>query len=214
MGRAPVIKTLTAVAIALSAVALLSCTRNPDSGGVPRHDVPTGMLRDGDLVFRSGRSLGSDIVASVDTTPRAFTHVGIAINDRGTWKVIHAVPGEAGDDGIDRVKAESLDTFFLSTRATHGAVMRHRLCSPAMGATIARAALDKARRGVEFDDRYNWADTTRLYCTQLVHLAYRRAGLDLAAGRSTPIAFLNYKGNVVLPGDIARNDSLTTIYRF
>ena len=125
----------TMMAIALCAVAL-SCTRNPDAGGKIRDDLPLHQLRNGDLLFRCGTSTESQVVVSADKNGGVYSHVGIAFNDGGTWRVVHAVPGESAD-GVDRVKVEPVDSFFLTTRAVHGAAMRLQGCTTI---TIGRTA--------------------------------------------------------------------------
>ena len=160
-------------------MAMTACSVRVDDGGTVRDDVPLDSLRDGDLALRQGTGLDSEAVLRLDSAGGQYSHIGIVVNDNGKWKVVHAVPGESRD-GIDRVKIEPIDTFFLSTRAAHGAVMRLRGCS----AVAAREAAQSAARlvGVPFDYNYNWQDTTRLYCTQLIAVAYSSAGIDLLSG--------------------------------
>ena len=191
-------------------MAMTACSVRVDDGGTVRDDVPLDSLRDGDLALRQGTGLDSEAVLRLDSAGGQYSHIGIVVNDNGKWKVVHAVPGESRD-GIDRVKIEPIDTFFLSTRAAHGAVMRLRGCS----AVAAREAAQSAARlvGVPFDYNYNWQDTTRLYCTQLIVVAYSSAGIDLLSGVPR-LSGRNTKNIIVFPGDIARNDSLTTIFRF
>ena len=198
------------IAIALCAVAL-SCTRNPDSGGVVRSTLPLSLLRDGDLLFRCGTSVESQAVVEMDKNKGMYSHIGIAINDGGVWKVVHAVPGESLDS-IDRVKIEPVDTFFLTTRAVHGAAMRIKGCDAKAARQAAQWAVMK--KGVAFDDQYNWNDSSRLYCTELVQRAYETVGVDLNAGRITHMSLPFYNGDVVFPSDIQRNDSLQVIFSF
>lgn len=191
-------------------MAMTACSVRVDEGGTVRDDVPLDSLRDGDLALRQGTGLDSEAVLRLDSAGGQYSHIGIVVNDNGKWKVVHAVPGESRD-GIDRVKIEPIDTFFLSTRAAHGAVMRLRGCS----AVAAREAAQSAARlaGVPFDYNYNWQDTTRLYCTQLIAVAYSSAGIDLLSGVPR-LSGRNTKNIIVFPGDIASNDSMTTIFRF
>lgn len=191
-------------------MAMTACSVRVDEGGTVRDDVPLDSLRDGDLALRQGTGLDSEAVLRLDSAGGQYSHIGIVVNDNGKWKVVHAVPGESRD-GIDRVKIEPIDTFFLSTRAAHGAVMRLRGCS----AVAAREAAQSAARlvGVPFDYNYNWQDTTRLYCTQLIAVAYSSAGIDLLSGVPR-LSGRNTKNIIVFPGDIASNDSLTTIFQF
>ena len=191
-------------------MAMTACSVRVDEGGTVRDDVPLDSLRDGDLALRQGTGLDSEAVLRLDSAGGQYSHIGIVVNDNGKWKVVHAVPGESRD-GIDRVKIEPIDTFFLSTRAAHGAVMRLHGCS----AVAAREAAQSAARlvGVPFDYNYNWQDTTRLYCTQLIAVAYSSADIDLLSGVPR-LSGRNTKNIIVFPGDIASNDSLTTIFRF
>ena len=191
-------------------MAMTACSVRVDEGGTVRDDVPLDSLRDGDLALRQGTGLDSEAVLRLDSAGGQYSHIGIVVSDNGKWKVVHAVPGESRD-GIDRVKIEPIDTFFLSTRAAHGAVMRLRGCS----AVAAREAAQSAARlvGVPFDYNYNWQDTTRLYCTQLIAVAYSSASIDLLSGVPR-LSGRNTKNIIVFPGDIASNDSLTTIFRF
>lgn len=191
-------------------MAMTACSVRVDEGGTVRDDVPLDSLRDGDLALRQGTGLDSEAVLRLDSAGGQYSHIGIVVSDNGKWKVVHAVPGESRD-GIDRVKIEPIDTFFLSTRAAHGAVMRLRGCS----AVAAREAAQSAARlvGVPFDYNYNWQDTTRLYCTQLIAVAYSSAGIYLLSGVPR-LSGRNTKNIIVFPGDIASNDSLTTIFQF
>jgi len=204
---------LTIMAIALCAVAF-SCTRSNDEGGKVRTNLPLEKLHDGDLLFRCGVSAQSQVVMSLDSAEsQVYTHIGIAFKDGETWRVVHAVPGES-NDGVDRVKIDAVDTFFMTSRAVHGAAMRPINCNANAAHTAALKAREMALRGIEFDNRYDWNDSTRLYCTELVQKAYSVVGIDLCSGRSTHLSLPFYKGDVVLPGDIARNDSLRTVFSF
>ena len=105
----------------------MACVRDSDSGGMVRSDLPLNRLHDGDLLFRCGVGAASQAVIEMDKNKGMYTHIGIAINDGGMWKVVHAVPGESAN-GVDLVKIEPIDTFFLTTRAVRGAAMRLEQC--------------------------------------------------------------------------------------
>lgn len=198
---------LTAV---VAMMAMTACVRVVEEKGAVRDDLPLDSLCDGDLVFRQGVGPESQAVLQLDSAGGQYSHVGIVISDHGKWKVVHAVPGES-DDGIDRVKIEPIDSFFLSTRAEHGAVMRLKGCD---GTTAQRAARKAAQyAGTPFDYSYNWSDTTRIYCTQLIVVAFSSAGINLL--NDVPrLSNQNSKNIIVFPSDIASNDSLKVVYKF
>ena len=190
-------------------VTLLSCIRSNDAGGKFREDLPLQQLSDGDLLFRCGTSVESQIVMHFDSVDSEYSHVGLAVNEGGRWMVVHAVPGES-IDGVDRVKVEPVDSFFMTSRAEHGAAMRLKGYEAKVARRAAEYALAKC--GTLFDHRYRWRDTTRIYCTQLIDMAYRSAGVDLLGNdlRSS----LQIPGTIIFPGDFIRRDSLTTVFSF
>ena len=187
-----------------------ACVHNPDEGGKIRHDLPLDSLCDGDLVYRQGLSPESQVVMQLDSAKGQYSHIGIAINDHGTWKVVHATPGEHPDDAR-MVIIEPIDTFFLSTRAEHGAIMRLKGCSTT---TAHQAAIKAAtKRGTPFDFHYNWTDTSRLYCTELISVVYNSAGVNILQSNNR-IKEDNSTNTIVFPSDIASNDSLKVIFSF
>ncbi len=202
---------MLAMMLALLCLIGVGCRRDPDSGGKIRTDLPLGQLCDGDLLFRCGTSAESQAVVDIDRNQGTYSHIGIVINQGGTWKVVHAVPGESRE-GVDRVKVEPVDSFFLTTRAVHGAAMRLEGCDKMRAQQAALWAL--AKKGVIFDDRYDWNDSTQLYCTELVQLAYEKAGIDLRGNRITHVTLPFFEGDIVFPSDIQRNDSLKTLFSF
>ena len=71
-----------------------------------------------------------------------------------------------------------------------------------------------AERGTLFDHRYDLADTSEMYCTELVDFAYRKVGIDLAEGRISRLEIPAFGGVYLLPGDLAANRALRVIYHF
>lgn len=211
MSKAFGYRALLTVTIIILAV-MASCVHNTDENGKVRTDLPLNLLSDGDLLFRCGTSAESETILKIDSTGQ-YTHVGIAINIDNKWHVVHVVPGESSD-GVDMVKTEPIDTFFMTTRAVHGRAMRLRECDAQKAHMAALRAYELSKQRIPFDFFYNWDDSTRLYCTELMQRAYASVGIDLCGNRSTHIVFPGFKGDVVLPGDIMRNDSLTVLFSF
>lgn len=191
-------------------IAMTACVHTVDEDGKLRDDLPFDSLRDGDLVFRQGIGPESEAVLRLDSAKGQYSHIGIVINDNGTWKVVHAVPGES-DDGIDRVKIEPIDTFFISTRAEHGAIMRLAGCNDITAQKAAKKAVQLV--GCPFDYNYNWQDSSRLYCTQLIAVAYSSVGVNIL-GDISRLNDRNIGNAIVFPSDIASNDSMRVVFKF
>lgn len=170
-------------------------------------------LRMGDVVMRRGLGFASHAVTFADRGG-AYSHIGIVAWEDGEWMVVHAVPGEPdfpGDE--DRVKMEPLDAYFRSDRAGEGCVLR---CVDSMAATrAAREAVNVYRRGTLFDHDYDDADTTRMYCCELVEHAYRKAGLPLVGKGTHDISMPGlWLRHVVLPSDFLSAPRLRRVIAF
>jgi hypothetical protein len=168
----------------------------------------------GDIAFRRGNGLMSRAVVFAGKDG-VYSHVGILNRHAdSTWWVIHAVPGEPAYSGDpDRVKCEPLERFFAPDRAVSGAVMQVVADSATCLAAAAHAER-LAAAGILFDHDYNLADTTSLYCTELIDFVYREQGVDLPEGRISSISLPGWSGDYLFPDDIARSTKLRTIYFF
>ena len=192
---------------------LLPTACNKDKKAESAFSFPEEMLQEGDIVFRRGGGVVSRIVLIADAEG-VYSHIGIVVREGDKWQVVHAVPGEPDFDGDpDRVKMESIDCFFHPDKASRGAVMRVN------GDSIQRRhAAEKAkqlfRAHTLFDHSYSRADSSQMYCTELVEFVYRREGIDLTEGRISRINIPGVSGNYVLPSDIQQSKYLSLIYHF
>lgn len=174
---------------------------------------PEVLLREGDLVFRKGSGLVSHAVLSADKNGM-YSHIGIIVRDSDKWKVIHAVPGEPDYKGDpDRVKLENVQEFFGREKAVAGALMR--LIADSLSAVEAsEKAMEVYRRHTLFDHVYDWQDTTKMYCTELIWFVYKCSGIDLIGNRMTSIHLPGFSGVYIFPSDIAQSERLMLIYDF
>lgn len=163
--------------------------------------------RNGDLVLRSGYGLESRVVT--ERSQASYSHIGILFRDSAQheWYVIHAVPGE---DEPEYVKAEPLSLFFNPERACNGAWLRVR-CSDEIAYKAACYALRKVKEHCLFDNNYLLADSSQLYCTELVWRAFRQQGVDITSGNRHAVpAFFCKEGECIFPSDIEQ--SKTTLF--
>jgi hypothetical protein len=172
-------------------------------------DIP---LEDGDLVFRKGRGAKSWAVLRADAEG-IYSHIGIVVRQDSVFQVIHITPGERKNgEAVDRIKMEPLDEFWHSERAKHGAV--YRLIGDSSRRIAAQHAIRLLQKGLLFDHDYELADTTTMYCTQLVWYVYTLAGKDISGGKRSLINAPLYSGTYIFPSDIYTNNELSLIYKF
>ena len=174
--------------------------------------VDSSCLRTGDVVFRRGSGLTSHAVLIAEQGG-VYSHVGIVVDSAGVPMIVHAVPDEPDFEGDeDRVKMERPEVFFNEVHAVCGEVRRHQ------DSLLARRAADVAmqvyRRHTLFDHDYDDADTTRMYCTELITYAFSRAGRPLSGIRHHGLTFLDISTDCVLPSDILECKDLNQIIQF
>lgn len=184
------------------------------SGEAQTAALPYGGMRTGDLAFRCGRGVFSRAVTSAEGSG-IYSHVGLLVNDGGQWKVVHAVPREREFSGdFDRVKAESVEVFFGGDRAKSGCLVHTGLTDGGKIETMKVTALQWARDSIPFDDAYDLADSTRLYCTELVWRLYRDAGIDLSQERRRRIHLFSIDGDCLLPEHLYQYTANEIYYHF
>ena len=114
-----------------------------------------------------------------------FAHVGVVVRVTPDVLVAHACPTEPAAVRIDR-----LDELLMRDEITAAAVFRPR-ADDAEATAAATIAEDYARRAIPFDFDFELADDRAVYCTELVWLAYRSAGLKIGT-----------TGRILFPADL------------
>jgi len=147
-------------------------------------DYEQKILWDGDLIFRRGTSLTSYFVLNFDRQSR-FSHVGIVCHKDGRMVVVHAAPSDETYNPV--VRAEPLSNFTSNFYASEVSIMRfvipeRREFSRQVAKNAADFALSAAAAKVPFDNDFDLADSSRLYCTELIRDAYRAAGANVFEG--------------------------------
>jgi len=167
-------------------------------------------LQNGDLIFRKGRSLESQIVLLTDGETE-YSHVGLIYNHKGKPFVIHAVPIESGEKD-EFIKMQSLEDFLSNENAAKFAVYRvnessHKTCLKA--STFAYNCFQKK---YSFDDQYDLKTDTKLYCTELIWKAYKNTGIDLVEDRLCNLNFIVTSKKLIVPSSIIKSKLLKKIY--
>ena len=192
--------------LALFLVVFWGCTSKSQTASIASVVINTDILQEGDLVFRRGHGMESEVVIALDKIG-AYSHIGIVVKDsvKG-WQIVHAVPGEQESaKDPDYVKMEDISLFFRKDRAICGAIMRLKgEAQKCKNASLRAQQL--CNQQVLFDHSYNIEDTTKMYCTELIDFVFRKENLFL------------YKEVIdkkyLLPGDIQVNKDIEVILQF
>ena len=212
-------KTMKKTAIITQLLSLLAILLLPACGKGSLDEAgsifpTTCELQAGDVVFRQGIGFESDVVMLAQGPDAMYSHCGIVTDSAGVMMIVHAVPDEPDFDGdVNRVKMDRPERFYMASRASRGEVMR---CDdPTVAQVAARQALAYYRRHTLFNDDYDDADTTRLYCTQLVRRAYAAAGVELPTGEAMHFAVPGiFDVRCILPAQLRECGYFRSVARF
>ena len=207
-GKRRYIVWLAIILVAVAAVfAVRQHRRYCNSGKSEVPPIPYTQMRDGDLAFRNGRGIYSELLLMTkkqcpDTL--YYSHIGLVVNDPAEdgdhWVIVHAVPDEPDFKGdFDRVKVSTPEEFFSMERAYHGELVHTGVDFPR---DLVYEALGFARDSVRFDNDYDLEDGTKLYCTELIHRLYSALGVDLTEGRRSNDFMSVFHHPVIQPVDI------------
>jgi uncharacterized protein YycO len=167
-------------------------------------------LQNGDLIFRKGRSIESQIVLLSDDNSD-YSHVGIIYLKDGKPLVIHSVPAENGEEH-EFIKLEGVEDFLKKDKAVQFAVFR--LEDSLIHST--KAACDFAYNcylnKFRFDNQYDLNSDTKLYCTELIWKAYQQIGIDLVQNRLHDINFIVINKRMIMPGSILESKYLKLVH--
>lgn len=196
---------------ALICLAGLAVGCGDNEGVSSRYDELLPHLADGDLLFRKGTGVVGRVVTAFDSEGQ-YSHVGIVAQRNGEWYVVHAVPHEHDFKGdFDRVKCDPLEHFVGYYSDAEVGLYRPQV-SPEQVQIAVNNALRLSDMRVEFDHDYDLADTTKLYCTELVEYVYELAGVSLSEGRRSDISFIGSSSPQIMPSDLTQSTKLKPIF--
>ena len=140
--------------------------------------IDTTTLRPGSLILRRGEGMLSAFFSKVASEGQRYSHCGIIDFDSTghRWVVWHAYQDDyLGADGIFR---QPLDSFLMESEAVaiYPALVLDSLGLQKMRAYIALHS-PEGRYPKSFDSHFDLRDTTTLYCTEFVALAYNSTGI-------------------------------------
>lgn len=194
--------------ISFCVIFLCSCKKEEKLG----YTFPEHLLHEGDIVFRCGTSMASNAVLLADKIT-SYSHIGIVVKQNNQFRIIHAVPDERDHlNDKDRVKIDSIETFFKPDRSIAGAIMR--IDNETIATQAAAEAMKILERETLFDHDYDLKDSSKMYCTELIYYVYNKSGLDLTEGRRSSVNLPALNGTYIFPSDIQQNSILHLLYSY
>lgn len=172
-------------------------------------EIDSTLLREGDIIFRRGISLISNIVLETDSKS-PYSHVGIIVFDSTKPFVVHAVPEESEND-IDYVRKDPLDLFLRKDRASAFAVYRYYDSTAAYGASLISSRYYNSK--ILFDAAFDLFDSKELYCTELIWRAYKEVNVDITNNVFDTLTIPLGSNPYLLPGTLLQSEHLSKIIK-
>lgn len=122
------------------------------------------LLRDGDFILRRGYGYVSDMIGRFLDEDHRLTHCGVVVERADGFWVVHAVSNNISE--VDGMQAHRLEDFVRQSQP--GSIVVSRFCAPDDRRGLSRRAVDHLRRQVPFDHHFDLADTTTIYCSELL----------------------------------------------
>ena len=181
---------------------LISCTTS-SADRFPTPTLPATTLQTGDIAFRLGRSIESRVIAAEGS----YSHIGIVIQRDTSVQIVHIEPERNSEE---KTKYSTLEEFFSPEYVLSGAIMRLKDIDLSQQDRIESYTL--SLQDISFDHDYDLADSSRMYCTELVWHTYNHLGIDISRNirHRVPLA----KEGVILPNDIYSHPDLQKIWSF
>ena len=155
-----------------------------------------GEFSNGDIIFQRGINIASTFVVSIDSKS-GYSHVGIVCKSQGHIFVIHILP-ESNESKDGLVKMELLGDFLSPERTSAFALYRLSKNKDNISSKAVDSAVSFFKQGIRYDYDMNNTSHDKLYCTELVWWAYRKANVDLIDGKFEGVEFPFYKGKYIL----------------
>lgn len=121
------------------------------------------LVMDGDLIFRSGSGLISEIAKNASNDEKRFSHVGIVVKKGGGINVIHSI--EDSERKIDGVVLEGINDYLNDI--ADWAIYRVQV-EPMLRDRIGEIAFSMLSHNILFDYELDLTTTDRQYCTEFV----------------------------------------------
>lgn len=160
------------------ALLMLSCNRSQNKAAEPIAPSPAliaataikldslqGLIRSGDIVFRTGADFTSSSLQKLCRRDRTFSHCGIAERSGDSVFIYHALGGEFNPD--QRIKREYAGSFFQPSESYRAGI--YRFSSQQLNKEkllLIAAHLFKAR--IPFDLDFDLRTDERMYCAEFV----------------------------------------------
>ena len=139
------------------------------------------IAKSGDLVVRLGDDFLSQQIRYMSHRDHSYSHVGVVVERDGKKFVCHIAPDP---NNADTIRYEPVDSFLNPQKNIACGLYRYDLTT---GETVAfLSTLDSfSQKKVHFDKVYNLATNDKIYCSEMIAKALKKATQNRIAPKET-----------------------------
>lgn len=142
---------------------------NDDAVPFKVNNTVFSLIKEGDILLRQGQGPFSTHIVRYLDEKHPLSHCGIVCDLNNKLTIIHCISEELS--GIDGVQTQNIPDFFADVADSNIAIIR-----PMMDSSQRIKFVSEAKRylnkKIKFDHDFNFKDTTKLYCSELIYYSY------------------------------------------
>lgn len=154
-------------------------------------DSSVKLLRDGDLVLRTGADATSFMLRQMNLTNKTYSHCGIVMVEDGYPFVYHSIGGEDNPD--EKLRRDSA-AFFFSPRSNERLGIARLDITPPQIEQLHRIVRRYYKMAIPFDLDFDLKTNDRFYCAEFVYKSVCEATADTGYFSRTQLMDRNYVG--------------------
>lgn len=131
-------------------------------------------MEDYDILLAQGQSVHSKVVKLFNGTNDDYSHIGILIKEEDKIYVLHATPDGTKSNGI---RYDELQGFFALSDVCAYTTLRHQGLTDEFREKLNAEIAYFKSQAAPFDYDFNNHENGKLYCSELVWLVFKHAGL-------------------------------------
>ncbi len=132
------------------------------------------LINDGDIILRQGQGLVSNLIMKTLNENFALSHVGIITkSNEGKLDVIHSVSSTLSD--FDGIQVQDLSNFIKESVPNSVIVVRYNKGENKKETknSISAQAQEFLDLKIPFDHSFDFADTTKFFCSELIWRVFK-----------------------------------------
>ncbi len=133
------------------------------------------LLRNGDLVLRTGNDDISNVFRHLNTHDQTYSHAGIVMIEQGYPFVYHCIGG--ADNPNERLRRDSLPTFISPKHNLGWAIARYNFDTIQLLA-LHRIVTDFYVQKIRFDNDFDLNSDDKFYCSEFVYKSINKTVAD------------------------------------